>query len=99
MISCLLSACVHKINVIQGNFLDDEVIAKLNEGMTRQQVRFVLGDPVLEDSFSKDTWEYVYYVKIGRNRDVRQERLTVHFSDNKVVRLQRHDMSAQASLN
>ncbi|MEM7282943.1 MAG: outer membrane protein assembly factor BamE, partial [Pseudomonadota bacterium] len=48
----LLTGCVHRISVIQGNFLDDETIEKVKEGMTREQVRFVLGDPVLEDSFS-----------------------------------------------
>ncbi len=86
----LASGCIHKIAVIQGNFLDDETIEKVKEGMTKQQVRFVLGDPVLEDSFSKDSWEYIYYLRVGRKEVTHRERLTVYFQDDKVARLERH---------
>jgi len=87
----LNASCIHKINVIQGNYLDDDTIAKVKPGMTIEQVRFVLGDPVLEDSFSKDSWEYLYYLRIGRTKTTRQERLTVHFKDGKVSKIQRYD--------
>ncbi|MEM7284555.1 MAG: outer membrane protein assembly factor BamE, partial [Pseudomonadota bacterium] len=75
----------------QGNFLDDETIEKVKEGMTREQVRFVLGDPVLEDSFSKDSWEYIYYLRVGRKQLTYKERLTVYFEDDKVSKLTRHE--------
>lgn len=92
LVTLALSAgCVHKINVIQGNYLDDETIAKVKQGMTTEQVRFVLGDPVLEDSFSKDSWEYLYYLRIGRTKSTRKERLTLHFEDGKVSKIQRYD--------
>ena len=60
----LLSACFlkpYKIDVQQGNFLDQEMVAKLKPGMTRSQVRFLLGTPLIADPFHPDRWDYVYY--------------------------------------
>jgi outer membrane protein assembly factor BamE len=65
-LACLiLSACFlkpYKVPIQQGNFLDPAVIAKLKPGMTRSQVKFLLGTPLITDPFHPERWDYVYYV-------------------------------------
>jgi len=53
----------YKLEIQQGNVLTPEVVAKLKPGLTRQQVRFVLGTPPITDAFHPDRWDYVYYVR------------------------------------
>lgn len=76
---------VHRPDVQQGNALDDDRIAQLQPGMNREQVRFLLGDPVLRDPFHGDRrWEYVYYLKPGDGAPERR-RLTVYFDEARRV--------------
>jgi len=56
-------ASPYRADVRQGNFQDPEAVARLEKGMTRDQVRFLLGTPLLVDPFRNDRWDYVYYVK------------------------------------
>lgn len=59
----LLSACFlapHKIDVQQGNYLDQAAVSKLRPEMTRSQVRFLLGTPLVADPFHPDRWDYLY---------------------------------------
>lgn len=85
-----LSACtdwIFRIDIPQGNFLDEENVEKLRIAMTKEQVEFVLGKPVVVDSFDKDTWYYLYQMKRGmkkRGEDFRKE-LVITFVDNKVT--------------
>jgi len=73
------SACsdwIYRIDVPQGNYLDQKDVDKLRIEMSKEQVQFVLGNPVVEDSFNTDTWYYVYDMKRGmskRGEDVRRE--------------------------
>lgn len=83
------SACsswVYRINVPQGNYLDSKNVAKLQLGMTKEQVKFVLGTPVLQDSFNDDTWHYVYRLKSGVSKkyDV-NKRFTIKFAEEKLA--------------
>jgi outer membrane protein assembly factor BamE len=68
----------HKIDVQQGNVVTQEMVAKLKPGMTRQQVRFVMGTPPISDVFHADRWDYVYYLNRG-GRVVEQRRLVLRF--------------------
>jgi outer membrane protein assembly factor BamE len=85
----MLSSCadwIFRIDIPQGNFLDDKDVEKLRIEMTKEQVAFVLGKPVLEDSFDRDTWYYLYQMKRGmkkRGEDFRKE-LTIKFVDDKI---------------
>jgi len=87
-----LSACsswVFRIDVPQGNFLDEQDVEKLRIGMTKEQVIFVLGNPVIRDSFNKDTFYYVYEMKRGmksRGDDFRKE-LVINFSSDKISKV------------
>lgn len=91
-LSLSLSACsswVFRIDIPQGNFLDDRDVEKLRIGMTKEQVIFVLGRPVVKDSFDHDVFYYVYEMKRGmksRGEDFKKE-LIVHFEDDKIAKV------------
>lgn len=82
------SGCVYRMPVQQGNFLDPKQVAQLQNGMTRSQVRFLLGTPMLPDAFDNDRWDYVYFLKTGRRGNLDERRLTVWFEDDKVARFE-----------
>lgn len=76
----------YKIDIQQGNAVTQEMVAKLQPGMTRNQVRFVLGTPLLVDPFRADRWDYFYsYTKRGEL--IEQRRLAVYFKDDKLDRV------------
>jgi outer membrane protein assembly factor BamE len=76
----------HKIDIQQGNAVTQEMVAKLQPGMTRNQVRFVLGTPLLVDPFRTDRWDYFYsYMKGGEL--IEKRRMAVFFKDDKLVRI------------
>ena len=83
------AACVYRIDIQQGNLLDEESIDQVELGMTRSQVRFLLGTPMIADSFHRDRWDYTYYFRRGRSRDVDQQWLIVYFQEDQVVRIDR----------
>ena len=82
------SGCVYRMTVQQGNFLDARQVVQVKEGMTRAQVRFLLGTPMLPDAFDRDRWDYLYYLKVGRLQKAEEQRLTIYFTDDKVSRIE-----------
>jgi outer membrane protein assembly factor BamE len=89
-----LSACnspVYKVDINQGNAIEDEALDKLELGMTQEQVRYVLGNPLIADSFHADRWDYVYYFKPGNSSKVKREHVIVYFEEGKVTRIQWSD--------
>lgn len=84
------SGCVYRANISQGNIVEEEDLDQVELGMTRNQVRFLLGTPMIADPFHQNRWDYVYYVKIGR-RDASAKRwVTVLFDDDTVTEIQRN---------
>lgn len=75
----------YRPNVQQGNWVTQQQIALLREGMTREQVRFALGTPTLTPIFHADRWEYPYYMKPGYG-EIEERRFTVFFENNLLVR-------------
>ena len=55
---------VHKIPVQQGNVITQDMIDKLKPGMSRSQVAFIMGEPVMRNSFNDDRWDYVYSIEL-----------------------------------
>ena len=55
---------VHKLTVQQGNVINQDMIDKLRPGMSRSQVAFVMGEPVVRNSFNDDRWDYVYTIEL-----------------------------------
>lgn len=85
-----LSGCVHRINIQQGNFLDTEDIDRVAVGMTRVQVRALLGTPMVADPFVSNRWDYVYYLKLGRVDQAQQRHFIVYFdTTDKVERVEK----------
>lgn len=78
--ACSLNEVVspYRIDVRQGNFVTPEMVSRLKLGMRPEQVRFVLGTPLIEDPFHADRWDYVYLFKPGRG-EATQRRLAVYF--------------------
>ncbi len=77
------------MDVQQGNLLDDKAIDAIKPGMTRSQVRFLLGTPIVEDSFHRNRWDYVYYLRNGRSRREEKRWLIVTFADDKVTEIRK----------
>lgn len=77
----------HRIEVQQGNVVTQDMVAKLKPGMTRQQVRFVMGTPPIVDPFRLDSWDYVYYVnKAGKI--IEHRRLVLLFEGDTLKRVE-----------
>lgn len=85
-----LTGCVHRVDIQQGNFLDTEDIARVSVGMTRIQVRALLGTPMVADPFVNERWDYVYYLKRGRTNQAIFRHFIVFFdSGDKVERIEK----------
>ena len=88
---CLLgfcTACVYEVDVQQGNKLEPQDVESVQVGMTRNQVRFLLGTPVVADVFHPDRWDYVYYFRAGRSNKPERRWLIVWFDGNVVREIQ-----------
>ena len=71
---------VHKITVQQGNVITQEMIDRLKPGMTKEQVAFVMGEPVVRNTFNQDRWDYIYTINApGRFED--EKRVTLYFEN------------------
>ena len=84
-----LDGCVYRASVSQGNLLKDEDVEQVQVGMTRSQVRFLLGTPMVEDLFNSNRWDYVYYLKIGRSGNVYRRHFVVYFEGDEAVRIEK----------
>lgn len=97
VVACLaLSACVFRIDIQQGNLLEEEDLERVAVGMTRSQVQFLLGTPMIADPFHQERWDYPYYLKRGRTGEVVESWVVVHFDGDVVSRVDR-DLSLDPS--
>jgi len=88
LLSLLATGCVYRVDIQQGNMLDPEQIDQVEVGMSRSQVRFLLGTPMVIDSFNPDRWDYVYRLQRGHQRKVYKYHLVVWFEADKVTRIE-----------
>lgn len=77
----------YRIDVRQGNYVDQDMVAQLKRGMTREQVRFVLGSPLVVNLFRKDRWDYVYRYVPG-SRQAEQRVISVYFVNDRLDRVE-----------
>jgi outer membrane protein assembly factor BamE len=75
----------YRPDIQQGNFVSQEMLNQLKVGQTREQVRFLLGTPMLMDMFHADRWDYPFYLARG-NGELTTSRVTVYFKDDVVER-------------
>src|SRR5260221_789762 len=90
----LLSGCVYRMNIQQGNYLEGRTVDQLQVGMTRSQVRFLLGTPMVPDAFNKERWDYLYYFKKGRLKRPEERHVIVWFKEEKVDKFEKSNVTA-----
>ncbi|WP_144392831.1 outer membrane protein assembly factor BamE [Pleionea sediminis] len=83
-----MSGCsIYKMNIRQGNIIEQEDVSQLKKGMTKAQVQFLLGKPLVNDSFDDNTWYYLNRFKNGQTGKITQQKLTINFSDGKLIKV------------
>ena len=80
-----LSGCLYRMDIPQGNRIEPELVAQLEIGMSREQVRFLLGSPAIVDPFHPDEWHYVYYYRHGRSGEVEKRTMVLRFRDGQLA--------------
>ena len=87
---------VYKLDINQGNYVTQDMVDKLKEGQSKQQVRLILGTPLLVSAFRDDRWDYVYeYTRQGRK--VEHRNFTVHFANDKLARWEGDELPVSAA--
>ena len=76
----------YKLDIQQGNVITQDMVARLKPGMTKAQVRFILGTPPISDMFHANRWDYVYSIRVGGT--LKEERkLTLYFDNDLLTRV------------
>jgi outer membrane protein assembly factor BamE len=96
LLSAALAGCVYRMDIQQGNYLEGKTVDQLQAGMTRSQVRYLLGTPMVPDVFDKDRWDYLYYFDKPRVHAATRRHLVVFFKDDKVTRFERDNVPNSA---
>jgi outer membrane protein assembly factor BamE len=112
LILCLLGGCsaprmrlpsvgdlpfVYKIDVQQGNVIDQEMVSQLRRGMDKKKVQFIMGTPIILDTFNNNRWDYIYTSQ-HRGGDVERRRVTLIFADGKLERVEGNVTPAAAEV-
>lgn len=107
-IAALLAACKsieapkvpgvtpYRMVIQQGNFISQEMVSQLKPGMTKEQVRFVLGTPLVTDIFHADRWDYVFFRELANGKR-EQRNLAVVFEKDKLVRVMGDLLSSEGA--
>ncbi len=83
----VLSGCLYVPDVQQGNLISQEMLDKLKPGLTPQQVRFILGTPLVRDPFHHKRWDYLYSLQTGNEEEVERRQLTIIFKGDKLEKI------------
>lgn len=87
-LSLLVAGCsfpgVYKINVQQGNIITQDMLDQLKPGMTRNQIHFVLGAPIIKDLFNKNREDYLYTFQ-DAGGEIKKQKITVYYAQNKMT--------------
>ena len=87
---------VYRIDVEQGNIVTQEMVDQLKLGMSRRQVRFIMGTSLMEDTFNQDRWDYPYSIRNG-GEVIKQSHVSVHFEGDSLVAVSGDLLPAWAS--
>lgn len=84
----LVNGCtIHIPEVQQGNILETDVLAQLHTGLSKKQVQFLMGTPIIRDAFHPDRWDYVYLL-VAQDKKTKRQRVTVFFDHDTVSRIE-----------
>lgn len=84
----------YRIEIVQGNVVTQEMIAQIQPGLGRTQVRDILGSPLLTDIFHKDRWDYVFTIR-RKGTEYQQRRVSIFFKDDKVERFEADELPSE----
>ena len=87
----VMPSILYKIDVQQGNVVTQDMVEKLKPGMTKSQVRFVLGTPLIVDTFRDNRWDYAY-VRQEKGELIEQERLTIFFENERLTHFENYPL-------
>lgn len=96
--SCLVQACstsvpslsfpgVYRIAIPQGNIITQDMVDQLRPGLSKRQVNYIMGTPLVRDTFNQDRWDYLYSIQPGGGERM-QEQITLYFEDGELVRFE-----------
>ena len=80
----MIAGCVHKIDIQQGNYVTQDLVDRLKPGMTKAEVKQLLGTPLLADPFHANRWDY-YFSNVAGRRSAEQAKLSIFFESEKLV--------------
>jgi outer membrane protein assembly factor BamE len=86
-VTMLLAACVYRLPIRQGNYLDPGAVTQIKPGMTHSQVRYVLGTPMVPEGFDNARWDYDYYLNDHLHKP-NHAHVTIYFVNDLVSRVQ-----------
>jgi len=87
---------VYKLDINQGNYITQDMVEKLREGQTKQQVRLILGTPLLISAFRDNRWDYLYdYTRQGKQ--IEQRKFSAYFADDKLARWEGDELPVSAA--
>ena len=89
---------VYRIDIPQGNIVEQQMIDKLQPGMTKRQVRYVMGTPLLIDTFEQERWDYVHSLETRRT-ERQQQRVSLYFEKDLLVRIEGDMAPSEANLS
>lgn len=92
-----LTGCIYKIDVQQGNLVTQDSVDKLKPGMTKSEVKMLLGTPLLNDVFHQNEWDYYFSNLRGGRVASQPSRLTVRFKDDKLASIEGSGRSGRAA--
>lgn len=90
--------CVYRPTIQQGNLLQLDEIDQVKVGMTRSQVRYILGTPMVSDPFEPDRWDYVYTLQMGHNKRIDRAHFVVLFDGDKVSQVDKLDLPEETDV-
>jgi outer membrane protein assembly factor BamE len=93
----VLPGCVYRPDIQQGNLLQTSDVDQVKVGMTRSQVRYVLGTPMVSNPFDEQRWDYVYTFRRGRDTDVLRAHFVVRFEGDKVSSVEKPDLPEETA--
>jgi outer membrane protein assembly factor BamE len=77
----------YRIEIQQGNYVTQDMVARLTPGLTRDQVRFVLGTPLVSDIFHQDRWDYIFMRQRANSAEIEYGRIALIFENGKLKRI------------
>jgi outer membrane protein assembly factor BamE len=95
--SYIPSVSPYRIEIQQGNFISQEALSQLKPGMTKEQVRFILGTPLVADLFHADRWDYMFLRQRANSSETERRHIAVFFEESKLKRIEGDVVAAGAA--